>query len=78
MLGENEEKNPGIQGLGIRHQSASPSIDFSPSSACLPELQGREEAPAEAMEVDLPCEAADVSDKDGMLFCWFNCPEADG
>lgn len=43
-------------------------IDFSPSLACLIGVQGKEETSVEPMKVDPPCEAADVSNKDGMLF----------
>lgn len=31
-------------------------------------MQGKEETSVEAMKVDLACEAADVSNKDGMSF----------
>lgn len=47
------------------------SIDFSPSLAYIIGIQEQEETSMEPVKIDLASQAADVSNKDGMLFCYF-------
>lgn len=47
------------------------SIDFSPSLAYITGIQKQKETSVEPMKIDLASQAADVSNKDGMFFHYF-------